>query len=126
MQPTLERARCCNGEHPRRFTLVKTDIQAPELIDIIAGASRYGTHARLPVDETKEVDPLSPHAVGKLAREMYLRAYAEMYCLEPISLAMANVYGPRQSPHGAAGRESAVTVYSTVTDLARLRGLSTS
>ena len=55
------------------------------------------------MDETNQVDPLSPHAVGKLAGEMYLRAYAEMYCLAPICLALANVYGPRQSPHGAAG-----------------------
>jgi UDP-glucose 4-epimerase len=64
---------------------------------------RYGTHAHLPVDETNQVDLLSPHAVGKLAGEMYLRAYAEMYCLAPICLALANMYGPRQSPHGAAG-----------------------
>ena len=153
----LERAHCFNGQDPRRFTLVKADIQAPELVDIVvganpdvifhlaaqvdvntsvsdpqfdarsnvlgtinlceaarqagvrrivyaaSGASRYGTHARLPVDETNQVDPLSPHAVGKLAGEMYLRAYAEMYCLAPICLALANVYGPRQSPHGAAG-----------------------
>ena len=47
--------------------------------------------------------PLSPHAVAKLAGEMYLRAYAEMYGLAPICLALANVYGPRQNPHGAAG-----------------------
>ena len=41
--------------------------------------------------------------MAKLAGEMYLRAYAEMYGLAPICLALANVYGPRQSPHGAAG-----------------------
>jgi UDP-glucose 4-epimerase len=68
-----------------------------------SGASRYGAQGRLPVDESSHVDPLSLHAVGKLAGEMYLRAYAEMYGLAPICLALANVYGPRQSPHGAAG-----------------------
>jgi UDP-glucose 4-epimerase len=31
---------------------------------------------------------------------MYLRAYAAMYDLAPICLALANVYGPRQRPHG--------------------------
>jgi UDP-glucose 4-epimerase len=67
------------------------------------GESRYGAEASLPVDESNHVDPLSPHAVAKLAGEMYLRAYAEMYGLAPICLALANVYGPRQSPHGAAG-----------------------
>jgi UDP-glucose 4-epimerase len=68
-----------------------------------SGESRYGAHACLPVDEDNHVDPLSPHSVAKLAGEMYLRAYAEMYGLAPICLALANVYGPRQSPHGAAG-----------------------
>jgi UDP-glucose 4-epimerase len=68
-----------------------------------SGESRYGAQASLPVDESDQVDPLSPHAVAKLAGEMYLRAYAEMYDMAPICLALANVYGPRQSPHGAAG-----------------------
>jgi UDP-glucose 4-epimerase len=44
----------------------------------------------------------SPCAVGKLAGEMYLRAYAEMYGLAPICLALSNVYGPRQNSHGPA------------------------
>jgi UDP-glucose 4-epimerase len=153
----LEHAFSCNGLSPRRFTFVQADIQAPELIDIVAGAnphaifhlaaqvdhgtsisdpqfdarsnvlgtinlceasrragvrrivyaasgeSRYGARAGLPVDENSPLDPVSPHAVAKLAGEMYLRAYAEMYGLAPICLALANVYGPRQHPHGPAG-----------------------
>lgn len=43
---------------------------------------------------------LSPYSAAKLAGEMYLRAYAAMYDLAPICLALANVYGPRQRPHG--------------------------
>jgi UDP-glucose 4-epimerase len=34
---------------------------------------------------------------------LYMRAYAGMYGLAPICLALANVYGPRQDPHGEAG-----------------------
>jgi UDP-glucose 4-epimerase len=68
-----------------------------------SGALRYGAQTGMPVDGSNHVDPLSPHAVGKLAGEMYLRAYAEMYGLAPICLALANVYGPRQNSHGAAG-----------------------
>ena len=68
-----------------------------------SGESRYGAPTCLPVDESTRLDPLSPYAVAKLAGEMYLRAYAEMYGLAPICLALANVYGPRQNPHGAAG-----------------------
>lgn len=67
-----------------------------------SGVSRYGAAASL-VDETDRIDPLSPHAVAKLAGEMYLRAYTEMYDLWPVCLALANVYGPRQNPHGIAG-----------------------
>jgi UDP-glucose 4-epimerase len=68
-----------------------------------SGASRYEALSSLPVNESNQVDPRSPHAVAKLAGEMYLRAYAVMYGLAPICLALANVYGPRQYPHGGAG-----------------------
>ena len=68
-----------------------------------SGGSRYGAPTRLPVDETAQLDPLSPYAAAKLAGELYLRAYAGMYGIAPICLALANVYGPRQNPHGEAG-----------------------
>ena len=68
-----------------------------------SGESRYGAPAFIPVAENDRVDCLSPNAVAKLAGEMYLRAYAEMYGLTPICLALASVYGPRQKLHGAAG-----------------------
>ena len=48
-------------------------------------------------------NPRSPYAAAKVAGELYLGAYAGMYGLAPISLALANVYGPRQDPHGEAG-----------------------
>lgn len=73
------------------------------IIYAASGGSRYGTPDALPADETVRVDPISPYAVAKLAGEMYLRAYAEMYGISPICLALANVYGPRQNPHGEAG-----------------------
>jgi UDP-glucose 4-epimerase len=68
-----------------------------------SGDSRYGPRTCSPADENYPAEPVSPNAVAKLAGEMYLRAYAEMYGLAPICLALANVYGPRQNPHGAAG-----------------------
>src|SRR6202158_1153596 len=66
------------------------------------GASRYGAPTCVPVGESTQVDPLSPYAVAKLAGELYLRAYARMYGLAPICLALASVFGPRQNPHGEA------------------------
>ena len=49
------------------------------------------------------MEPLSPNAAGKLAAELYLCAYAEMYGIAPISLALGSVYGPRQNPHEDSG-----------------------
>lgn len=68
-----------------------------------SGGSRYGAPASLPVNETAELNPLSPYAAAKVAGEMYIRAYAGMYGIAPICLGLANVYGPRQNPHGEAG-----------------------
>jgi UDP-glucose 4-epimerase len=75
-----------------------------------SGGSRYGAPTRLPVDESTPVDPLSPYAVAKAAGELYLRAYAGMYGIAPICLALANVYGPRQNPRGEAG---VITVFGS-------------
>lgn len=60
-----------------------------------------GPPAWLPQDGNMLGNPLSPYAAAKLAGEMYLRAYAAMYDLAPICLALDNVYGPRQRPHGS-------------------------
>jgi UDP-glucose 4-epimerase len=47
--------------------------------------------------------PLSPYACSKLAVEGYLRAYEKEHGLRSTVLRYANVYGPRQDPHGEAG-----------------------
>jgi UDP-glucose 4-epimerase len=57
----------------------------------------------LPVAESHPQRPLSPYGVAKKAVTDYLAAYRELHGLEYTSLALANVYGPRQDPHGEAG-----------------------
>ena len=47
--------------------------------------------------------PLSPYACSKLAVEHYLRMYTVAHGLHTTVLRYANVYGPRQDPHGEAG-----------------------
>ena len=47
--------------------------------------------------------PISPYGVTKLAAEFYLHVYRTLYGLEAVCLRYANVYGPRQDPHGEAG-----------------------
>lgn len=68
-----------------------------------SGGSRYGEPSSLPVDEAAPLKPLSPYGVAKASAELYLQAFAQMYGLAPICLALANVYGPRQNPAGEAG-----------------------
>lgn len=47
--------------------------------------------------------PISPYACSKLAFERYLAAYHHEHGTPSTILRYANVYGPRQDPHGEAG-----------------------
>lgn len=68
-----------------------------------SGGSIYGPVTELPVAESRPVDPLSPYAAGKVAGEIYLEMFSRLYGIEWAGVAPANVYGPRQDPHGEAG-----------------------
>lgn len=74
-----------------------------KIVYAASGGSRYGSPAKVPVNEDSAVDPQSPYAAAKLACEFYIGAYAAMYGLTTICLALADVYGPRQDPYGEAG-----------------------
>ncbi|MBI1806757.1 MAG: GDP-mannose 4,6-dehydratase [Ignavibacteria bacterium] len=67
------------------------------------GGAIYGEQEYFPADESHPLRPLSPYGITKLAVEKYLFYYKEVYGLQYISLRYANVYGPRQNPHGEAG-----------------------
>ncbi|WP_434451833.1 NAD-dependent epimerase/dehydratase family protein [Lentzea sp. E54] len=68
-----------------------------------SGGSIYGTPDVLPVSEAVPINPKSPYAASKISGEIYLNTYRQLYGLECTHLALANVYGPRQDPHGEAG-----------------------
>lgn len=70
-----------------------------------SGGTLYGDPApeELPVRESHPQQPLSPYGVSKKSVIDYLVAYRELHALEFCALALANVYGPRQDPHGEAG-----------------------
>lgn len=68
-----------------------------------SGGSIYGTPDLLPVSEKAPVNPKSPYAASKVAGEVYLNTFRELHGLDCAHLALANVYGPRQDPHGEAG-----------------------
>jgi UDP-glucose 4-epimerase len=67
------------------------------------GGAIYGEQQTYPADERHETWPLSPYGVAKLAVEKYLAYYEAVYGLPSVVLRYANVYGPRQDPHGEAG-----------------------
>ena len=68
-----------------------------------SGGVVYGESDALPHPETAPKLPVSPYGVSKLASEFYLATYAQLHGLEAVSLRYANVFGPRQNPHGEAG-----------------------
>ncbi len=68
-----------------------------------SGGVVYGEGDALPYPEGAPKLPVSPYGVTKLASEYYLCAYSVLHGLETVALRYANVYGPRQSPHGEAG-----------------------
>jgi UDP-glucose 4-epimerase len=68
-----------------------------------SGGTLYGEPQKFPVPESHPHRPLSPYGVSKKAACDYLAAYRELHGIEFTALALANVYGPRQDPHGEAG-----------------------
>jgi UDP-glucose 4-epimerase len=67
------------------------------------GGALYGDFNTPPNFETFPKEPESPYAIGKLSAEYYLAYYGRIHNMDSASVRFANVYGPRQDPHGEAG-----------------------
>ncbi len=67
------------------------------------GGAIYGEQDYFPADEDHPVRPLSPYGIAKLVTEKYLFYYRAVHRIEHVILRYANIYGPRQNPHGEAG-----------------------
>lgn len=74
-----------------------------KFIYVSSGGAMYGNPQYLPMDENHPTDPISPYALSKTTGERYVRMYGTEHGLRWTSLRYANVYGPRQDPHGEAG-----------------------
>ena len=70
-----------------------------------SGGTIYGEPRRLPVKETATSGshPMSPYGITKKVAEDYLRFFHRYRGIDYTALALGNVYGPRQDPHGEAG-----------------------
>ena len=68
-----------------------------------SGGAIYGEQETFPATEEHPIAPASPYGLAKLVSEQYLALYERLYNIPHTNLRYANVYGPRQSPHGEAG-----------------------
>ena len=73
------------------------------LVFASSGGALYGDTTVLPTPETHPCNPASAYGAAKLAGETYGSVYQQVHGLEVVALRYANVYGPRQDPHGEAG-----------------------
>jgi UDP-glucose 4-epimerase len=70
-----------------------------------SGGTIYGEPKRIPVKESaaQGSHPSSPYGISKKVVVDYLGYYQRYRGLDYTALALGNVYGPRQDPHGEAG-----------------------
>jgi UDP-glucose 4-epimerase len=74
-----------------------------KIVHTSSGGSVYGTPPVYPTNEEVPINPSSPYAASKVCGEVYLNMFRNLYDLDCSHIAPANVYGPRQDPHGEAG-----------------------
>jgi UDP-glucose 4-epimerase len=67
------------------------------------GGAIYGDFVTPPNVEEYPKDPESPYGIAKCSVELYMGYYGRVHGVESVALRYANVYGPRQNPHGEAG-----------------------
>jgi len=74
-----------------------------KVVNTSSGGAIYGVPDNFPTNETAPADPVSAYGAAKLATEVYLNTFHHLYGMDCTHIAPANVYGPRQEPHGEAG-----------------------
>jgi UDP-glucose 4-epimerase len=104
---------------------VRVSVERPEFdaevnvigtVNVLQAAHWHGTRVVLastggaiygecdgPAPETAPRRPVAPYGASKLSAEEYLATFTRLYGSAHVALRYANVYGPRQDPHGEAG-----------------------
>ena len=95
-----------------------TDLNVTGLVNILAalrskpgahvvflssGGAVYGEQVAFPANEDHPIKPESLYGLSKRVGEEYLEFWGRNWGVTSTSLRLANVYGPRQNPHGEAG-----------------------
>ena len=79
-----------------------TESGCAQFVYVTTGGALYGSPDYLPCDEDHPVRPVSAYGLSKWTLEQYLRILLPA-SMQLKVLRLANVYGPRQDPHGEAG-----------------------
>ena len=79
------------------------DSVKPHFVFLSTGGAIYGEQDTFPAAEDHPVRPNSIYGQSKRVGEIYLEFWARELGLSFTALRLANVYGPRQNPHGEAG-----------------------
>jgi len=77
--------------------------QVKKFIFASTGGAIYGEQDVFPADESHQTWPVSPYGITKLSCEKYLFYFQQVFGLPYLIFRYANIYGPRQNPHGEAG-----------------------
>ena len=85
------------------LTEAAIEVGTRRFVFVSSGGVVYGEPESIPTSEGAPKAPLSPYGVTKLTGEHYLNYYWHVRGLDYVALRYANVYGPRQDPHGEAG-----------------------
>jgi len=88
---SLNLLECSRRAGTRRFVYIST------------GGAGYGDTDVIPTPEDHPLRPVSPYGTSKVAAELYLGCWEALHGLSGVILRLANIYGPRQDPHGEAG-----------------------
>jgi UDP-glucose 4-epimerase len=86
-----------------RVAALSAEFGVEHVVFASTGGALYGDPERLPAGEATPILPLSPYGCAKACAEGYLNLFGRLNDLRVCSLRYANVYGPRQDPHGEAG-----------------------
>lgn len=78
------------------------DLNLEKFVFISTGGGMSSEQTELPTPESAPA-LTSPYALSKSSAEMYGELYRQVFGIPFVAIRPANVYGPRQNPHGEAG-----------------------
>jgi len=65
----------------------------------LSTAEVYGRAENYPLDENTSLNPISTHAAAKVASEILIQSYINLYGIDTLILRLFNVFGPNQSSY---------------------------